>query len=270
MVTGLAHALTTQADVIVKMDADGQMDPKALPDLVRLITEGGFDYAKGNRFYDLSALRKMPLARRMGNAALGFLTKAASGYWNVYDPQNGYVAIRRDVLERLDLDSLDPSYFFENSMLVHQLNIIDARVGDVPLPARYGNERSSMRLAKVMLVFPWKLLLAGLWRLRLKYFGMYFSPIALLLSTGVPLVVGGGTYGAYEWIKNALAHVPTPAGTVMLAALPTLLGTQLLLNALLLEIAQMPPGPGIRRIAGARSSGRASAQPSTSDQESKH
>jgi dolichol-phosphate mannosyltransferase len=247
MATGFAHALTKPVDLIVKMDADGQMDPSALPDLLKPLSDEGFDYAKGNRFYDLSSLHRMPLARRLGNIALSFLTKAASGYWNVYDPQNGYIAIRRDALERLDLDSLDRGYFFENSLLV-QLNVIGARVAEVPLPAVYGGEISSMNLARVVVVFPWKLFCAGLMRLRLKYFGMDFSPIAVLLVLGALLLFGGVSYGAYEWIKHALGGVATPAGTVMVAALPTLLGAQLLLNALLLDIAQTPPGLGIQRV----------------------
>lgn len=247
MATGFGRALAEAGDLIVKMDADGQMDPSALPDLLRPLVAGEFDYAKGNRFYDLASLRKMPLARRLGNAALSLLTKAASGYWNVYDPQNGYLAIRRDALERLDLDSLDRGYFFENSMLV-QLNIIGARVAEVPLSAVYRGEQSSMNLTRIVFVFPWKLLCAGLTRLRLKYFGMDFSPIAVLLIMGMLLFVGGTVYGAYEWIKNALVGVATPAGTVMLAALPTLLGAQLLLNALLLDIGQTPPGLGIQRV----------------------
>lgn len=248
MISGLARALSKPVDVIVKMDADGQMDPSMLPDLLKPLMEQGFDYCKGNRFYDTGALQRMPLARRLGNAVLSLLTKAASGYWNVYDPQNGYLAIRREALERLDLDSLDRGYFFENSVLV-QLNIICARVGEVPIPALYGDEHSCMNLFGVVLVFPWKLLRAGVRRLRLKYFGMDFSPIAVLLTTGTLILCGGVAYGVWEWIKHAVAGVPTPAGTVMVAALPTLLGAQFLLNALLLDIAQTPPGLGIRRIA---------------------
>jgi len=255
MATGLAAALELHVDIIVKMDADGQMDASMLPDLLAPIIEHGFDYAKGNRFYDLSALRRMPFARRLGNVALSFFNKVASGYWNVYDPQNGYTAIRRDVLERLDLESLDPGYFFENSMLV-QLNIINARVAEVPIPALYGNERSSMNLVKICLVFPWKLHLAGLKRIRLKYFGMDFSPIAVLITVGGVLFVGGAAYGIYEWVRHAIAGVPTPAGAVMLAALPVLLGAQLLLNALLLDISQTPPGLGLRRIATSNSNDR--------------
>jgi len=248
MVTGYRAVMAeTDADIVVKMDADGQMDPVRLPDLLRPILEHGFEYSKGNRFYDLLHLRRMPLARRWGNIALSFMTKAASGYWNVYDPQNGYTAIRTDVLERLDLDSLDAGFFFENSMLL-QLNILNARVAEVPMPAVYGCEPSSMSLWRVVLSFPLRLLRAGCRRLRLKYFGMDFSPIAVLILAGGLLLVTGGAYGAYEWIRHAIIGVPTPPGAVMLAALPVLLGAQLLLNALLLDIMQTPRGLGVRRL----------------------
>jgi len=256
VVTGFRHALSAGMDTIIKMDADGQMDPTLLPDLLNPIVEHGFDYAKGNRFYDLLHLRKMPLARRWGNVVLSFLTKAASGYWNVYDPQNGYTAIRADVLRKLDLDSLDPGYFFENSMLV-QLNIINARVAEVPMSAVYGGEPSSMSLWRVVFSFPRKLLCAGYRRLRLKYFGMDFSPVAILIIIGGFLFVAGASYGAYKWISHAIAGVPTPPGAVMLAALPVLLGAQLLLNALLLDIAGTPPGLGVRRVAGFQATGEA-------------
>lgn len=246
MVTGFREALKRGADLAVKMDADGQMDPACLPALLEPLLHG-CDYAKANRFYDGAALRQMPWARRWGNIGLSFLMKVASGYWNVYDPQNGYVAVGADTLERLDLDGLDRGYFFENSMLI-QLNVISARVAEVPIPARYGDEPSSMNLRRILLQFPWKLLRGWLIRVRLKYFGMDFSPIAVLLMTGLPMFAGGVAYGLYEWVRHALRGVATPAGTVMLAALPTLLGAQVLLTALLMEIGQTPPGLGIRRV----------------------
>jgi glycosyltransferase involved in cell wall biosynthesis len=250
-VTGFRKALECNADILVKMDADGQMDPAFLPALLEpLFCE--CDCAKANRFYDGEALRRMPWLRRWGNIGLSFLMKIASGYWNVYDPQNGYLAIRADTLRRLDLDGLDRGYFFENSLLI-QLDIISARVAEVPIPARYGDEISSMNLTRILIQFPWKLVRGWLMRLRLKYFGMDFSPIAVLLLIGFPLFLGGIGYGIFEWVRNALKGVVTPAGTVMLAALPTLLGTQLLLTALLMEIGQTPPGLGIRKVVVKRS-----------------
>ena len=119
--------------IIVKMDGDGQMDPADLPRLLEPIVDGRCEYAKGNRFLMSRELDIMPRARLAGNFVLTFLTKLASGYWNVFDPQNGYVAITSGTLRLLDLDRLSRRYFFENDMLIN-LNIFDARVRDVAMP----------------------------------------------------------------------------------------------------------------------------------------
>ena len=156
MKTAYRRCIELGADVVVKMDADGQMDPGQLTALLDPIVDRGCDYTKGNRFLDSKALADMPFVRLWGNLALTFLTKMASGYWHVFDPQNGYVACPTRVLRRLDLDALANDYFFENDMLVH-LNILECRVADVPMPARYGGARSSLRIGRVIAGFPRRL-----------------------------------------------------------------------------------------------------------------
>ena len=139
MARGFEHALAQGDGIIVKMDGDGQMDPADLPRLLEPIVDGRCDYAKGNRFLRSRELDIMPRARLAGNFVLTFLTKLASGYWNVFDPQNGYLAITSSTLRLLDLGRLSRRYFFENDMLIN-LNIFDARVCDVAMPSRYGTE----------------------------------------------------------------------------------------------------------------------------------
>ena len=156
MARGFKHALGQGAGIIVKMDGDGQMDPADLARLLEPIVEGRCEYAKGNRFLMSRELDIMPRARLAGNFVLTFLTKLASGYWNVFDPQNGYVAITSDALGLLDLDRLSRRYFFENDMLIN-LNILNFRVKDVPLPAQYGDERSSLRIKRILVTFPFYL-----------------------------------------------------------------------------------------------------------------
>src|SRR5215470_3149277 len=160
-VRGFRHALSAGDGIIVKLDGDGQMDPGDLPWLLAPIADGQCEYTKGNRFLRSRELDIMPRARLIGNFVLTFLTKLASGYWNVFDPQNGYLAMTSGTLRLLDLDRLARRYFFENDMLIN-LNIFDARVRDVALPSRYGDERSSMRLARVMCSFPFYLV-HGYW-----------------------------------------------------------------------------------------------------------
>jgi dolichol-phosphate mannosyltransferase len=156
-VSGFRAALAEGMDVIVKMDGDGQMDPAYLARLVEPVVNGACDYAKGNRFLDEDALVQMPRVRLFGNLLLTFLTKLASGYWHIFDPQNGYLAADRAALTRVNLDHLARRYFFENDMLVH-LNIAGARVTDVAIPARYGDEISSMRLGSILFTFPPRLI----------------------------------------------------------------------------------------------------------------
>lgn len=150
---GFRWSVEQGADILVKMDGDGQMDPANLPRLVEQVAEGRFDYAKGNRFLDTRDLAAMPKVRLFENFLLTFLTKLASGYWHLFDPQNGFVALRADAWRRLPLEGLASGYFFENDMLV-RLNIAGCRVTDVSIPARYRGEKSSMRLPRILCSFP--------------------------------------------------------------------------------------------------------------------
>jgi glycosyltransferase involved in cell wall biosynthesis len=150
---GFRKALEIGAQIVVKMDGDGQMHVEDLPALVTPLIHGEADYTKGNRFHDVVALRQMPWLRRFGNTLASFLVKAATGYWQCFDPNNGYVAIRAAVLARLPLDTIDHSYFFEISML-QALNCIKAVVRDVPMPARYGSEVSHLSTRRVLREFP--------------------------------------------------------------------------------------------------------------------
>ena len=168
MCSAYERALELGCDIVVKMDSDGQMDPDRLSGLLDAMIDGNYDYAKGNRFLHRAALAGMPRDRLLGSLALGLLTQLASGYWHIFDPQNGFVACRQGMLARLDLPRIAPDYFFENDMLVH-LNVLGARVVDVPLPARYADEVSSMRISRVLISFPVRLFCRFWWRILESY-----------------------------------------------------------------------------------------------------
>ena len=241
-VTGYRAALYEGMDICVKMDADDQMDPAYLSALIDPLVAGQADYAKGNRFHDAAALRRMPLARKVGNAALSFLVKAASGQWHTFDPTNGYTAIHRASLIALELGQLHPRYFFESSMLI-RLREIDAVVQDVPMPARYGEEKSNLNVGCVLTEFSWLLLRHGFRRVLWQYFVLDFNAVSLFLLCGVPLISFGMLFGLYHWLNNFLLQVLTSTGTVMLAVLPLILGFQLLVQALVLDIQNRPEQP---------------------------
>lgn len=239
MVTGFKTALARGAQVVVKMDGDGQMDPDYLPALLDPIIVDNYGYTKGNRFLDEEQLRSMPKVRLVGSFLLTFLTKLASGYWHVFDPVNGYLAMDANVLRKLPLDKLARRYFFETDMLI-QMNVFKVRVKDVAIPPRYGNEHSSMRLSQVLLTFPLYLFRGFWYRLYQRHVLREFSPVAVFWVMGTLLLAWGIAFGAFTWAKSVYSgHVAT-TGTVMLSVLPLILGFQLALQAILIEIQESP------------------------------
>jgi dolichol-phosphate mannosyltransferase len=242
MITGYKKALELGAQVVVKIDGDGQMDVDHLPVLLRPLIEGTADYTKGNRFRDFKSLQQMPFIRRVGNMGLAFLAKAATGYWNLFDPTNGFNAIRSEVLTQLPLDKIDHTYYFETSMLAN-LYLIGAVVKDVPMPARYKGEVSSLLIHRILFEFPQKLFATFLRRLVLKNFIYDFSMASIYLLTGLPLLIFGLIFGIYKWIQYASIGIPAPTGTVMLPTLSVLLGIQLLLSAIEIDLRSIPTEP---------------------------
>jgi glycosyltransferase involved in cell wall biosynthesis len=242
MVSGFRKALELGAQIVIKLDGDGQMDPSHIPALLKPLIQGRADYAKGNRFHDFVSLQKMPLVRRIGNLGLSFLTKAATGYWNIFDPTNGFFAIRAEVLAQLPLDRIDKRYFFETSILAN-LYLVNAFVMDVPIPARYGNETSNLSIRRSLFEFPIKLLGTLLRRIALKYYIYDFSILSLYIVTGLPLLLFGLIFGSIKWIDYASRNIPAPTGTVMLPTLCVLLGIQIILSAIEIDMNSTPRQP---------------------------
>lgn len=238
VLSGYSKAIELGADIVVKIDGDGQMDISYMEKLIQPILDGKADYTKGNRFFDFKALHQMPKIRLFGNSGLSFLVKAASGYWNMMDPTNGYTAIRREVIENLELDKIAKRYFFESDMLIN-LNIENAVVVDVPIPAKYGDEKSSLSITRTLFGFPPKLFKGLCKRILFKYFIYDFNMLSVYLIMGIPMVVFGGLFGLYHWMSSSEA-IQTPVGTVMLSVLPIILGTQFLLQAIQIDMNNIP------------------------------
>lgn len=242
VMTGYAAAIADGARVIVKIDGDGQMDASLIPNFVAPILAGEADYTKGNRFFDLEQLRAMPPIRLFGNAVLSLMTKLSSGYWDIFDPTNGYTAIHADTARYLPLKKISRRYFFETDMLF-RLNTLRAVVVDVPMDAVYGDEVSNLRISKIATEFLGKHVRNFFKRLFYNYYLRDMSLASIELPLGIGLVIMGSIYGAWHWLASARADVATPAGTVMLAALPILMGVQLMLAFLAYDIASVPRSP---------------------------
>jgi dolichol-phosphate mannosyltransferase len=233
--TGFHYLLDQGCQILVKLDGDGQMEPTEIDRLVNPLTAGWTDYAKGNRLSSRADVGSMPIVRLAGSIALTFLTKLSSGYWQMMDPQNGFVAITRDALTRINMDDIDDRYFFENSMLI-ALNTTMARCMDVRMAASYGDENSSLRIWRTIFGFPPRLLGGFVRRMFRRYVVLDFSPIFPLFGVGVALLLAGSCWGGYHWWLGTETGKIASTGTVMLAVLPLFAGLQMLLQALVLDI----------------------------------
>ncbi len=240
--TGIEMALKCGAEIIIKVDADGQMDPRLIPALVRPILASQADYVKGNRFFFLSNAASMPPLRLTGNLLLSFLTKLSSGYWHLMDPTNGLFALQADVARLLPSDRISKRFFFESDMLFH-LGLIRAKVVDFPMKSSYRDEITNLRIGEILGPF-----LAGHMRnlgrrLLYKYFVRDFSIASIELLAGFVLFAYGFFFGAYSWAWGSLAGESVPTGTIMLAAVTLLIGFQLLLAFLNYDILSVPREP---------------------------
>lgn len=242
VITGYRQALADGVDIVVKIDGDGQMDPALITRFLAPIASGEADYTKGNRFYYLKSVAGMPRMRILGNAGLSFLTKLSTGYWNIFDPTNGYTAIHRDVLAVMDLEKISCRYFFETDLLF-RLNLAHGVVVDVPMDAKYADEVSNLKISKVFFEFLGKHIRNFTKRIFYNYFLRDMSAASLELLFGVSLMLFGILFSAYHWIHSGNLHMTTPAGTVIIGALALLSGLQLLIAFVTHDVESQPRRP---------------------------
>lgn len=242
VISGYKAAVLDGAEVLVKIDGDGQMDPALLPLFVRPILRGEADYTKGNRFWDLTHVRRMPAVRRFGNLALSFLSKLSAGYWDIFDPTNGYTAIDARVASRLPLDRLSRRYFFETDVLF-RLSLLRAVVADVPMDAVYGDEKSNLRVSSVLPEFALKHLRNFTKRIAYRYFLRDLSFASVELFAGLGLGAFALAFGGYHWWMSALSNEQTPLGTIMIAAISAMSSLQFLLAFVAFDVASVPRSP---------------------------
>lgn len=238
---GYAEAARRGGKVLVKVDGDDQMDLGYAAQLVAPILLGEADYAKGNRFTSLSHLTAMPTIRVVGNAMLSFAAKLSTGYWNIFDPTNGYTAIEANVARLVMQKRIARRFFFETDLLYH-LGTLRAVVRDVPMPSRYGDEVSNIRIGQIIGPFAAKHARNFTQRVIGQYFVRDFSAASLELIFGLFFTLFGVGY-ALSYLANRVPTQAASAGVVMLAALPVILGAQFLLQAMNYDVLNVPSRP---------------------------
>jgi glycosyltransferase involved in cell wall biosynthesis len=234
IVTGYKKALDDNMDIVAVMAGDNQMDPEQLPRLIMPIIRGRAEYTKGNRLISKEFRKGMSKWRSFGNFLLTMITKIASGYWHVMDPQNGYTAISRQALEAVDLDSVYTYYGYCNDLLV-KLNTYGMRTIDIVMPSRYGKERSKIRYSKYIFKVSPMLFRGFLWRLKTKYILLDFNPLVLFYALSMVMLPIMLPFDLWLFIQ-AILRYPVSHNQFVLAAITTFAGLQFLMFAMLFDM----------------------------------
>ena len=236
---GFTAAINAGAKVLVKVDGDGQIDPFLIPQLVAPLLDGSADYAKGNRFFNVEKIKEMPVLRILGNLGLSFYSKLSSGYWDVFDPNNGFIAIRTETAKKLPFTKISDRYFFESDMLF-RLNLTRAVVVDVPMEPIYGEEVSNLKVFSSFFEFSFKHSRNFLKRILYNYYLREFNLASIELLLGSFLIGSGLFVGGRGWIHSLKYGAPTQTGTLVLTAMTFLSGLQLLLGFFAYDISNIP------------------------------
>ena len=239
MKAGYREALDRGAEVIVKVDGDGQMDTTEIERLIYPLASGRADYSKGNRFDQLDHLFAMPKIRLIGNAFLSLLSKISSGYWSITDPTNGFTAITRQALKKMELMKVSNRYFFESDMLF-RLNLAGALVQDVPMRARYGSEKSNLSVGRSIFEFGWKHFVNFNKRIFYRYYLREWSIASFEWPLAIFFLAFGGVYGLNALVVADLSGNAITAGQVTLTSLTMIMGLQLFLAFVSYDVQSEP------------------------------
>lgn len=145
IVEGYKKAYDLDCDIAVVMPGDAQALPEDFYNLIDPVVKGSVDYTKGNRLKYKGVSNIMPKHRFFGNTLLTLLTKFASGYYHIMDPQMGYTALNLKIFPYLELTKLIKRYGYPGHLL-YILNLSDAKVADVEVKPHYGEEKSGINL----------------------------------------------------------------------------------------------------------------------------
>ena len=239
VIAGYRRAMELEAEIVVKIDGDGQMDPALIPRIVEPLILGTFGYSKGNRFTSVDAISSMPKMRIVGNLLLSFMTKVSTGYWKMFDPNNGFTAIKTSVLSTIPLSKIDSRYFFESDMLF-RLGLERIPICDVPMNSIYGDEKSNLIIRKIFFDFLIKHFRNTIKRIVYSYYLRDFTLASIELPLALILFLFGTVEGGMAWFHSASSHLPTPAGTIILSALSLIVGMQMLLSFLDFDVSNSP------------------------------
>ena len=237
--TGIKFSESIGAEIIVKIDSDGQMDPSYIPLLIEPIINQASDYSKGNRFRNIDVLIKMPKLRLIGNIVLSFITKLSTGYWELFDPTNGFIAINTKILRRIEYEKTDNRYFFETDLLF-RCGLYDLVISEIEIPTIYKNESSDLNLFFELYKYTVSHIIIFIKRIVYQYFLIDFNPgsFSFLLGTlsGIYTLIAG--LRSIIYYKNL--NIESPLGIKILFLTSAIISVQLMISFIYYDSTQRP------------------------------
>lgn len=216
---GYGKSLLDNYDVVVKIDGDNQMDPDQIENLIKPLLSENIDYCKGNRFLNTFEIENYPSIRFYGNIFLSFMSKLSSGYWDIYDPVNGFTAIKSDVLKKVNFNKIDDGYYFESDML-YNLYLLKGKVKDIPVNIKYfKNSIQNMNIMKESFNFFFKNLNRTYKRVKKTYLLNNFSVGSFFILSFLINFFLTITYGGYNYFYNFFLKKFAPTGVVLLSSI---------------------------------------------------
>ena len=236
---GLKAALDLGADYIVKIDSDGQMNPDLIPLFIKPLKEKKTLFVKGNRFRSSQVIQKMPNVRLYGNIFLSFLTKISTGYWELFDPTNGFIAFNKELIKQIPLHKLDDRFFFETDLLF-RVGLSETFIIEIPIEAVYEDEKSNLNSLIEIPNFFFKHINLIFKRILYSYFLYDFNPGSFFLVISLLFGFISFSIASYHYIYSSLNNIATPTGIQTLFLSLFLISLQFLINFIHYDISQKP------------------------------
>ena len=237
--TGIQYALDNGAEIVIKIDSDGQMPPALIPKLVKPIVLEMTEFTKGNRFRSIEVFRRMPIIRLFGNIGLSFLTKLSTGYWELFDPTNGFLAIHKDVLKKININKLDNRYFFETDLLF-RCSLSDILISEISMDAIYKGERSNMSPILEISNFFLRHLTLIPKRIFYQYFLLDFNPGSISILISFVMGLSAFTLGISSFVIGTISNEPTELGIQILFLVLAIISSQFFINFIYYDSSQKP------------------------------
>ncbi|MCA9401391.1 MAG: glycosyltransferase family 2 protein, partial [Candidatus Omnitrophica bacterium] len=230
IISGYLKSSQDGYDITVVIGGDAQMPLNEVQSILDPVVHQEADYAKGNRFlYWEKTRKKMPKLRIFGNILITAFTKIASGYYKISDVVDGYTALSKEGIDRVDWSKAWKKYGYPMDFLI-RVNAYGLKVKDVPRTPIYlpGERQSQIKgLPYAFKVSP--MIFRGfIWRLFFKYGYLDFHPLLLFYLAGMMLLPAGVVYGGYLVYKE-IVQIGMTAPQATFCAMLIITGLQFLL-----------------------------------------